>query len=314
MSRSMRSRAGGAAAGLVGLALLALVAGCTAGGKEAASSSGASQAANRAAGSAAPSALAGAGASGGSSAGSEKLQLIDLGNRIVRKATVSLQVGKGTLNDSINRATDIVTRHQGIYVSASTTVPDGGGAASGQVAFKVPVAAFETTLRELKGLGKYRGEDSSSEDVTTQFIDLNAQLASWRAQDQVYLRLLNNAKSISDVISIQTRLQEVQSNIDRLQGQVNYLDDASSFSIITLSLTESGAAPASGRQPGNRLARAWATAVGGLAAMAAAALVAVVWLVPLGLLALVALWLLRVARRRGMLPPAPEPAPAPKSL
>ena len=196
---------------------------------------------------------------------------------IVRTATVDLEVGKGGLNDTVNRATDVVTRAKGIYVGSSTSLPD-GDPASGQVTFRVPVDAFEPVLRELKALGTYRGEQSSTEDVTTQYIDLNGQLAAWRAQERVYLRLLDRAKSVTDVIAVQNQLQQVQSNIERLQGQLDHLEDQSSFSTIVLRLTEPGAAAG---EPTGRLARAWATAVDGLGVMAAAVLVGVVWLTPL---------------------------------
>ena len=234
------------------------------------------------------------------------VQLVDLGNRIVRKATLSLEIGQAKLNDTISRATAIVGGHQGIYVSSSTEVPN-NEPAHGQVSFRVPVDAFEATLRDLKGLGRYRGEHSSSEDVTTQYIDLNGQLAAWRAQEKVYLRLIGQAKSIADVISIQNQLQSVQSNINRLQGQVNYLRDQSSFSTIELDLAEPGAAgPAI---PQTRLAKAWSTAVNGLAAISAAALVIVVWLAPFALLALIALWAFPRLHR-----PPPDVTPTPPTI
>jgi uncharacterized protein DUF4349 len=221
-------------------------------------------------------------------------RLVDLGNRIVRTATVDLEVGKGRLDDTINRATDVVTRAKGIYVGSSTAVP-AGEPASGQVSFRVPVDAFEPVLRELKALGTYRGEQSSTKDVTNQYIDLNGQLAAWRAQERVYLRLLDRAKSVADVIAVQNQLQQVQSNIERLQGQLNHLEDQSSFSTIVLQLTEPGAAgPA---EPAGRLARAWATAVNGLGVMAAAVLVGVVWLTPLVVVAGLVLFGLRALRR-----------------
>jgi Domain of unknown function (DUF4349) len=234
----------------------------------------------------------------GSAGASARLRLVDLGNRIVRTASVDLAVGKGRLNDTINRATDVVTRAKGIYVGSSTAVPD-GEPATGQVTFRVPVDAFEPVLRELKALGTYRGEKSSTEDVTNQYIDLEGQLAAWRAQERVYLRLLDRAKSIADVIAVQNQLQQVQSNIERLQGQLNHLEDQSSYSTIVLQLSEPGAAgPAA--PPAGRLARAWATAVNGLGVMAAAVLVGVVWLTPVVVLAGLVLFGVRTLRR----PPA----------
>jgi hypothetical protein len=231
----------------------------------------------------------------GSTDAAAQVRLVDLGNRIVRTANVDLEVGEGRLNATINQATDVVRQAKGIYVGSSTSVPS-GEPASGQVTFRVPVDAFEPVLRELKGLGTYRGEKSSTEDVTNQYIDLNGQLAAWRAQERVYLRLLDRARSVTDVIAVQNQLQQVQSNIERLQGQLNYLEDQSSFSTIVLQVSEPGAAGPAG-EPVGRLARAWATAVNGLGVMAAAVLVAVVWVTPLLVVAGLVLLGLRALRR-----------------
>jgi hypothetical protein len=236
-----------------------------------------------------------AGKAGGSTQAAAEVRLVDLGNRVVRTATVDLEVAEGDLNQAINDATDVVLKAKGLYVGSSTSVPE-GEPASGQVTFRVPVDAFEPVLRQLKDLGTYRGERSSTEDVTNQYVDLNAQLAAWRAQERVYLRLLDRAKSIADVIAVQNQLQQVQSNIERLQGQVNHLEDQSSFSTIVLQLTEPGAGGPAG-QPTGRLARAWATAVNGLGVMAAAVLIAVIWVTPVVLLAGLVLLGVRTLRR-----------------
>jgi Domain of unknown function (DUF4349) len=294
-------RRGRAAVG-VALVAMVIVAGCSAGGDDGGGSAGGeaqvAPAADQAATEqdrSAQAAPAGQAGKAGSADAASQVRLVDLGNRIVRTANVDLEVGKGRLNATINQATDVVRRAKGIYVGSSTSVPS-GEPASGQVTFRVPVDAFEPVLRELKGLGTYRGEKSSTDDVTNQYVDLNGQLAAWRAQERVYLRLLDRAKSVTDVIAVQNQLQQVQSNIERLQGQLNYLEDQSSFSTIVLQLGEPGAAGPAG-EPSGRLARAWATAVNGLGVMAAAVLVAVVWLTPLVVVAGLVLFGLRVLRR-----------------
>jgi hypothetical protein len=290
----------------VGVALVALVVmtGCTAdrdssgGGGSAGGETQVAPAADQAAAEqdrSAPAAQADPAGKAGSTDAASQVRLVDLGNRIIRTANVDLEVGKGRLNATIDQATDVVRKAKGTYVGSSTSVPS-GEPASGQVTFRVPVDAFESVLRELKGLGTYRGEKSSTDDVTNQYIDLNGQLAAWRAQERVYLRLLDRAKSVTDVIAVQNQLQQVQSNIERLQGQLNYLEDQTSFSTIVLQLSEPGAAGPAG-EPAGRLARAWATAVNGLGVMAAAVLVGVVWLTPLVVVAGLVLLGLRVLRR-----------------
>jgi uncharacterized protein YhaN len=287
----------------VGMALVAMVvlAGCDwgrgqdGGGGRAAADNAATEAQVAPAADREASAQAAAPGKAGSTEAAAQVRLVDLGNRIVRAATVDLEVDEGQLDETIDKATAAVVRARGIYVGSSTSVPS-GEPASGQVTFRVPVDAFESVLRELKGLGAYRGEQSSTEDVTNQYVDLNAQLAAWRAQERVYLRLLDRARSVADVIAVQNQLQQVQSNIERLQGQLNQLEDQSSFSTITLQLHEPGAAAG---EPQGRLARAWATAVNGLGVMVAAALVAVVWAIPVAILAGLVLLGVRSLRRPG---------------
>jgi hypothetical protein len=257
-----------AAVGTVGVVLVAMAvaAGCSAGGHGDSAAGGGSEervapAADQAAtprDQAAAGAKSGGGGSaapadqGGAGQAAAEVRLVDLGDRIVRTANVDLEVGEGELNKVVNEATDVVVRAKGIYVGSSTAVP-AGEPASGQVTFRVPVDAFEPVLRQLKGLGTYRGEESSTDDVTTQYVDLTSQLTAWRAQERVYLRLLDRAKSVADVIAVQNQLQQVQSNIERLQGQVNHLEDQSSFSTIVLQLSEPGAAA---EEPVGRLGRA----------------------------------------------------------
>lgn len=242
-----------------------------------------------------PAAVPAPSADGGKAAGGAgSVRLVDLGNRIVRTATVNLEVRKGGIGGAISQATEVAARHKGIYVAASTSLPS-DGEARGQVTFRVPVEAFEAVLRDLKALGTYRGEKSSTEDVTSSYVDLKGQLTAWRAQERVYLKLLDRARSIADVIAVQNQLQQVQSNIERLQGQVDYLEDQSSYSTIVLALTEPGAGGAGG--PKGTLAKAWDFALAGLVRMSAAALVLVVWLVPFAALGAVALLAVRLTRR-----------------
>jgi hypothetical protein len=175
-----------AAVGVVGVVLVAMVvaAGCSMDGSGDRAAGGGSEAAvapaaDQAAPGQAAAAKSGAGSSaapggqGGAGQAAAEVRLVDLGNRIVRTANVDLEVGEGDLNKVVNQATDVVVRAKGIYVGSSTAVP-ADEPASGQVTFRVPVDAFEPVLRQLKGLGTYRGEESSTDDVTTQYVDLSA--------------------------------------------------------------------------------------------------------------------------------------------
>jgi hypothetical protein len=249
----------------------------------------------------------GAGAGAPASAGGQgnsAVQLVDLDNRIIRNASVQLEIGQGKLDQTIRQASQVVARHQGIFAGSKTSAPD-GGTAEGVVTFRVPNPQFEQTLNELKALGTYRGESSDSTDVTSQYVDTKSQLNAWRAQEGVYLRLLGQSKTVSDTLSVRARLDEVQSTINRLQGQLNVLEDQTSLATINLELREPGAAPSG--PPTNPIAQAWQTGVNGFLVMVKALIIGVMWLTPIALVALLVLFVLRMLRPYRQ---APRPAPS----
>src|SRR5262245_10740024 len=140
----------------VALVAMVVVAGCGSGGDgdsagsaaQGAPAAGEGGARDQAAPAGAPSE---AGKAGGSTQAAAEVRLVDLGNRVVRTATVDLEVDEGGLNKVINDATDVVLKARGLYMGSSTSVPE-GEPASGQVTFRVPVDAFEPVLRQLKEL------------------------------------------------------------------------------------------------------------------------------------------------------------------
>jgi len=315
--RGGRAMRGGWAPVLLAVAAL-LVAGCGAGGgsDSGGSLSSSDQAAPAPAAPAAPPGKAeSAGGSGGASPGSagapaadqgnSAVQLVDLNNRIIRNASVQLEIGEGKLDQTIRQASQVVARHQGIFAGSKTSSPD-GGVAEGVVTFRVPNPQFEQTMTELKGLGTYRGESADSTDVTSQYVDVKSQLSAWRAQEGVYLRLLGQSKTITDTLSVRSRLDEVQTNINRLQGQLNVLEDQTSLATINLELREPGAAPAT--ESTNAIVQAWQTGVDGFLVMVKVLIIGVMWLTPIALLTLVVLLGLRALRPSR---PAPQAAAPP---
>jgi hypothetical protein len=243
----------------------------------------------------------GSGAVGGTrGSGSNVLQI---GPDIVKVASISLQVRKGSFSDRFQQAAAVAAANGGFVESSDTSA---GDVPSGTITIRVPVDRFETVLGQLKGLGTLKGTKISGEDVTSKFVDLEAQLRNWRSQESVLLRLMSKATTIDESIRVQQQLQRVQGTIEELAGQDRMLGNQVVMSTITVSLTEASPAPP---PPGKRgpLLRAWDEALRGFVNVIAAVVVGVGYLLPVGLIVLVG-WLgwlgvRRVQRRR------PEPVP-----
>jgi hypothetical protein len=81
-----------------------------------------------------------------------------------------------------------------------------------------------------------RDEFVGSEDVTAQFIDLGARLRSATEEEARLIELLDIAESVTDVLIIESELGRVRFEVERFQGQLNFLTSRVELSSLTVSL------------------------------------------------------------------------------
>lgn len=215
--------------------------------------------------------------------------------RVIKNINLEIRINKGGFQRQFSRA-GFVAEEFGGFVSSSQVSETDGKLASGTLTIRVPSNRFEAAVSRLKSFGKVTAEARSGQDVSKEFVDLQARLNQARNEEAFYLRLLEQAKSISDMIQVQSQLSNLQITIEQIQGQLNFLKDQTSLSTITVRLFEPGA-PAVGRPV--PLARAWKQAVQGFQSVVGAAVVALGWLTPLVLAALIGLGVSRWIRRHG---------------
>ncbi len=219
-------------------------------------------------------------------------------NRVVKTATLSLEVKRGKLDAAYGKVLAVVQTADGFV--AGTEQSHGRA----QLTLRIPAAAFESTLGQLRGVGKVKDESLRGEDVTSQFTDLEARLRNLRAQEAVLLDLMRQARTIPDTITVQQQLSQIQQQIEELEGQRRVLDDQSSFGTLTVNLAAHGAAPVPRPEQQSTLGEAWDRATGVALDVIGGTLVLLGALVPLAVIvggfALIAWAVLR--RRRPVAP------------
>jgi hypothetical protein len=276
-----RRRLPGAAlfAGLI-LIIAALAAGCSgsASGSYAAASS--SAAAGSAAGLEAPvnaaSATAGAavpGSASGSGSGASTVTYVrsvaDLIYTVRSVAdliyTAQLTVRAGSVDAAISRATSIVTAAGG-YVSAENANAGQGqpSQATATVTFKVPAAAYQSTLATLSGtgLGTQLSLSQQAQDVTQQVADVDSRVASDQAAIAQLRALLAHAGSVSSLLSVQDQINSEETDLESMLAQQNALDHETAYATVALTVVGPKAAvkPAKSSPPpglAGGLSRGW---------------------------------------------------------
>lgn len=75
-------------------------------------------------------------------------------------------------------------------------------------------------------------------DVSARYYDLETRIKNKKALEQRYIKLLEKASVIKDILEIEKNLNEVRTEIEGLQGQFNYLQKQVNLSTINLSFYE----------------------------------------------------------------------------
>jgi uncharacterized protein DUF4349 len=210
-----------------------------------------------------------------------QFQLTAVGPRIIKTASVTLEIKDGSFEQQAQEVTLIAARHGGFVASSRTS---GEKRLSGTVLLRIPASQFEVALGELKALGKVKGEQIVGEDVSAQFVDLEARLRNWEAQEAVLLRLMTRSTSIADSLKVQQALQDVQLAIEEIKGQLRVLGDQTDLSTITLTMAEK--APLAAAKKPNPFVRAWRSAIDETVAVLTAIVLGLGYLIPLFLMAL----------------------------
>ena len=114
---------------------------------------------------------------------------------------------------------------------------ENGKAPAGTINIRVPATDLDNALSEIKAnTVDIQSENRSGQDVTDKYVDLQSQLkAKQAAADKLY-EIMQKTDKPEDTLAVFNQLTQMQSDIEVLKGQINYYDQASSLSEISVRL------------------------------------------------------------------------------
>jgi hypothetical protein len=169
------------------------------------------------------------------------------GPQVIRQAQLAISVKSGSFDSSLQAVRARVELEQG-YISgtdAQANPVSNDQIRTGVVSFMVPASKFDETIDALSNLGKVQTVHITGQDVSAQYVDLQARLANEEAQRNAMLALLAKAQTVEQIIMVQNQIGQITGQIEQLKGQIQYIDHNVAFSTITVTLTEAGAPVAS---------------------------------------------------------------------
>ncbi len=161
---------------------------------------------------------------------------IDSLTKIVQTGELDLQVDKIKVADAVSKLTAYANGVGGFVANSQTSEGDGDPSAS--VTLRVPNSSFSGVLGQARALGKVQSEQTKTADVTAQYVDVQARITALKQTKATYLRILTSASTIGDILSVQQQIDDTQTQIEQLQGQLKVLTDQTTYATLTVSIDQ----------------------------------------------------------------------------
>jgi hypothetical protein len=103
---------------------------------------------------------------------------------------------------------------------------------------RIPADRFDVFLADLNGLGDLLDQHISANDVTSQWVDVEARLAAKRKVEERFLAIVGQAKTVTEVLEVERELGNVRAEIESMEAQMKTLKDQVGMSTLTITCTK----------------------------------------------------------------------------
>lgn len=187
--------------------------------------------------------------------------------KIIFTANIQLVVDEF---EGVSKAVSELAKKHGGFAASSNIIGSEGEPRRGDWTLRIPSQNFETFVDGSKALGQVKSHSQDSQEVTAEYVDLEARLRNLRAEEtRLHKHLDENTRSLKDILEVEREIARVRGEIERIEGRLNVLKDLTSLSTVTLSVEEiKDYVPEATEEPGfgTQVARTWSgsiDAVGG---------------------------------------------------
>jgi hypothetical protein len=201
--------------------------------------------------------------------------------------------------DAAADAARIAEASGGRVDARSETAPTEGDKGRATLTLRLPSEGLQATLDKIKALGSLEQLDLETSDVTTEVEDLDARISALEKSLARLRVLLSKARTIADLITLETEITSRQGELESLQSQQRYYADQVDLSTIDLTLISEADAPVDTPDTFlSGLAAGWASFVAFISGLLVVVGALIPWAIFLGILGAAVYYFIRWRIRR----------------
>lgn len=152
--------------------------------------------------------------------------------------TAHMEIVVADYAETVENVTELVKKEKG-YIVSSTVHRDNTNSIYGYVTIKIPQERFEPVLKNIANFSlEVKEQQVQGEDVTEEYVDLEARLKAKRDVKDKLEAFLKDATETKDLLAISEQIGNVQEEIEQIEGRLNYLKNETDYSTVTISMTE----------------------------------------------------------------------------
>jgi uncharacterized coiled-coil protein SlyX len=223
----------------------------------------------------------------------------DAPRKIIYEAEINLVVDDVSAVE--NQIASLLKEYDG-YVAESAIDRTQGEELSGRWRVRIPVEHFDAFLDAVSKLGVAENRKQTAQDVTEEFVDLEAQISNKKKLEERIVELVSNQSGeIKDVIEVERELARVRGEIEQMEGRLRYLTNRTELTTVSIAAREvDNYVPPKAPSFTAQIRRAWTSSLESLQTFGQQAVVAAVyafpWIVVAGIVLVPGIWYVRKRR------------------
>jgi len=152
---------------------------------------------------------------------------------VIRSASLSLAVSD--VQNTVSAISKYASSNSGYIISSN--IGKSGGVFDANVSIKIPVENFARALSDVKNMGELVRESTSGSDITEEYVDLTARLKSLKATEAQFMKVLDKANNVQDILAVERELKGVRMQIESMEGRMKYMEKSSAMATLSIYLS-----------------------------------------------------------------------------
>lgn len=121
----------------------------------------------------------------------------------------------------------------------------------GHLKIKIESEEFEPLYEALGEVDGLQEKESTSEDITMEYVDLQRRKEVYRAQEERYLEMLDDAENVEEMLEVEGELERIRMEIESMEGKLQYYDSITDYSYIDVTVEQREAVAGGLKAPDN---------------------------------------------------------------